>query len=266
MTLPQASLQSSVAFLRRILALTDRYLDGNSKILDFGCGAGEFVYLFRDAGFDARGFDIHDYLQLRSPDDRQYFDIAETGSPDRAVMTVDWSRYHLPYDNDTFDFVLSNQTLEHVLNLDAVVSELARITKQDGIGIHIFPSRYRLLEAHTYVPFGGMTKSFYYNLFWAILGVRNQFQKGLSAIETARLNVKYAHTGTRYPAVREIQQIGRKYFEGAYFAPQLRHTAWGPACVQGRKAMHMIKAVQIAITLFSEIFWILECPKDQNRC
>lgn len=261
--LPEASSQTYVPFFRRILALTDRYLDRNSKILDFGCGAGAFVYLFRDAGFDARGFDIHDYLLLRSPTDRQYFDIAEAVSADRAVMTVDWSRYQLPYDNDTFDLVISNQTLEHVLNLEAVVSELARITKKDGIGIHIFPSRYRLLEAHTHVPFGGMTKSFYYNLLWAILGIRNEFQKGLSATETARRNVKYAHTGTRYPAIREIQRIGRRYFESAYFAPQLRHMAWGPACVKGHKAVHLFKAVQIATTLFSEMFWVLECPKNK---
>lgn len=254
----------TVPLFRRILALTDRYLDRDSRILDFGCGSGKVVYEFRDAGFDACGFDIHDYVQLRSPGDRRFFDVANQGVSDNSVMTVDWNRYCLPYDDGTFDVVLSFETLEHVLNLDAVIRELARVTKQDGIGIHIFPSKYRLLEAHTFVPFGGMTKSFRYNLFWAALGVRNRFQKGLSAVETAALNAKYARTGTNYPAIREIQRIGRRHFGRARFAPQLRQAVWTNYW-QYRHVWRFTKPALIGSTLFKDIFWVLECPKSAQN-
>lgn len=243
---------------RRVLALTDRYLDANSKILDFGCGAGHMVYRFRDAGFDARGFDIHDYLELRSQNDRRFFDIPDNRFGDHSIMMADWDHYRLPYDDEAFDFVLSNQTLEHVLNLEIVVREFARVTKRDGIGIHIFPPRYRFLEGHTYVPFGGIAKSFSYNLFWATLGVRNEFQNNLSAVETAKRNTRYARSGTKYLPIREIQRIGQRHFEIARFRPELWHAAGGDN--YGPYGWHMMRATLLAYTMFDTIFWVLERP------
>lgn len=252
MTSPPAEPPSYVAFFRRFLALTNHYLDSRSRILDFGCGAGKFVYQFRDAGLDARGFDIHDYLELRSPDDRQFFDLVDNDISDTSIMSVDWDRYRLPYDDGTFDLVLSSQTLEHVLNL----SELARVTKRDGINLHVFPLKYRFLEAHTFVPFGGMTKSFLYNLFWTTLGVRNTYQNGLSAVERAKLNARYARTGTNYLSIPEIRRVGCKHFEGVHFAPELWHAALG------NYGWRLTRPALLAYTLLEEIVWVLERPRS----
>ena len=255
MTSPDADLPIYVDFFRRMLALADHYLHQDSKILDFGCGAGKFVYHFRDAGFDAHGFDIHDYLQLRSPEDRQYFRFAIDGAADSSDMSVDWNRYRLPYPDATFDFVLSFETLEHVLNHEAVLRELARVMKPGGIAVHIFPPKYRYLEGHTYVPFGGVTKSYWYNLFWAALGIRNEFQKGLSARETARRNVRYAHTGTNYPSIFELRRLARKYYGAVHFAPEYWHVAWG------HYGWRLTRPARLAYTLLNEIVWVLEKPR-----
>ncbi len=246
-----------VALFRRVLAMTDRYLDGHSRVLDFGCGAGETVYQFLDAEFDARGFDIHDYLELRSPQDRKFFSIANDGIQDHSIMSIDWGRYRLPYDDGTFDFVFSSQTMEHVLNLEAVIRELARVTKPDGIGIHIFPPRYKTLESHTFVPFGGISKSFLYNLLWTSVGVRNDFSRHCSAVEAAKRNARYARTGTNYPPIRDIQKLGQKYFEIARFRPDLWHMAWGSP---GRYGWRMTRPALLAYTMFNEIVWVLERP------
>lgn len=248
-----------VAVYRRVLALTDRYLNEESRILDFGCGAGALVYEFRDDGLNARGFDIHDYLKLRCPEDRQFFDILDNGLEHRD-MTLDWNTFRLPYADATFDFVLSATALEHVLNLELVVRELARVTKPQGIGIHTFPPRYSVFEQHTFVPFGGIGKTFAYNLFWAVLGIRNQFQKGLSAVETARLNADYARKGTNYPPLREINRIGRKYFGIVRFAPQLQEAAWTNYPGYPR-AWRFTKPALLAHTVFDELFWVLELPR-----
>lgn len=215
---------------------------------------GNFVYHFRDAGFDAYGFDIHDYVGLRSPSDRQFFQIADKGG-DQSDFSLDWTQFRLPYADGTFDFVLSFETLEHVQNYDAALRELARVMKPEGIAIHIFPPRYRYLEGHTYVPFGGMTKSYWYNYLWAMLGIRNDFQKGLSAKETAKRNVRYAHTGTNYPPITEVRNLGRKYYEGVHFAPEMWHIGWG------HLGWRLTRPALLAYTLFNEIVWVLERPR-----
>jgi len=47
------------------------FLDRDSRILDFGSGSGKTVYEYRDAGFDAYGFDITSTVELRQPGDEQ---------------------------------------------------------------------------------------------------------------------------------------------------------------------------------------------------
>lgn len=253
---PTHSEQSSyVRLYRRMIAMTDHYLDKNSTILDFGCGAGSFVYQFRDAGFQACGFDIHDYLELRKPEDRRWFQIAQTDSTDKSIMSLDWSSYRLPYPDATFDFILSNQTLEHVLDLHVVLRELARVMKPGGIAIHIFQSRYRYLEAHTYVPFGGMTKSYWYNFFWAMCGIRNEFQRGYGVRETAQRNTRYARTGTNYPPVLELRRAAQKHYGHVRFAPELWHAAWG--CF----GLCTTRLARVRYTLFNQVVLVLEQPK-----
>jgi SAM-dependent methyltransferase len=217
--------------------------------------SGRIVYAFRDAGFQALGFDIHDYLELRGTGDRQYFEIANKGG-DKSDFSLDWTRYRLPYSDGTFDLVLSGQVMEHVQDHDAVLRELARITKPQGLTIHIFPPRYRAIEAHTYVPFGGMTKAKWYFLLWAALGIRNEFQKGLSATETATRNVRYAHTGTNYLSLHKLREIGKRYFEVSHFDAR----SWHIAC--GSPGWRLTRPALTAFLLFSEIVWILEKPRQ----
>lgn len=227
--------------------------DGASRILDFGCGTGSLVYQFRDAGFDACGFDIHNYLSLRRSGDRQFFQIADKGG-DTSDFTFDWAQYRLPYAGDTFDFVVSSQTLEHVLDLDTVFREITRVMKPDGLAIHSFPSRYRTLEAHTYVPFGGMTRSYWYNLLWTAVGVRNEFTAGWGARKTARRYAEYAMTGTRYPTIRELRAVAARYYGRHNFRPDLWHIS------QGTSGWRLWKPALWTYTLFQQVVWVLEGP------
>jgi len=242
---------------RRMLALCNHYPDKSSKILDFGCGAGNLVYAFRDAGFDACGFDIHDYLDLRSPNDRKYFQIGESTGIDSSEFTLDWSQYRMPYEDGTFDVVVSSQTMEHVLNLDGALRELARVTKPKGIAIHILPSRYTFRETHTFVPFGSLLSKFYwYNYFWVLLGVRNEHQKGRTVQDVAERYTRYAHTGTCYLPIPKYRELGLKYFEDARFAPDLWFIA------SGLRGWHLLRPALLVHTLFAEIVWVLEMPRQ----
>jgi len=43
---------------------------------------------------------------------------------------------NLPFKNDTFDFVLSDQVIEHLQNPHQAINESYRVLKKGGIGIH----------------------------------------------------------------------------------------------------------------------------------
>lgn len=237
-----------------MLALRGCYLDETSKVLDFGCGSGALVYAFRDAGFDAHGFDIHDCLELRAPEDRAHFSIANKGG-DTSDFSLDWASFLLPYEDQTFDFVLSSQVMEHVQDHDIVLRELARVTKPGGIGIHIFPPKYMPIEPHTFVPFGGMTKAYWWYRLWAALGIRNQYQRGKPAWHVADLNARYARSGTNYLTHRQLRAVGLRHYESATFGPQLLNVATG--ALGWRTSRNAARAS----TLFKQVVWVLERPR-----
>ena len=113
-----------------------------ARVLDFGCGAGTLTDMLVRAGFDAYGCDIRwpgaDYTWDEVPDGRlRYF---ETGG-------------RLPFDDDTFDVVVSDQVFEHVEPLHASVAEIERVVKPGGIMYHHFPSREVWREGHIGIPF-----------------------------------------------------------------------------------------------------------------
>jgi len=185
-------------------------------ILEFGCGAGGRVYELLDAGYTrAAGYDVLDYLELRDPADRDRFYITPDG--------------HIPVSDASFDFVFSDQVFEHVLNQPLAWQEIVRVLKPGGVSVHVIPAKWQVIEPHIKVPLGGLHpfKRYPYYLLWAILGIRNEFQNGLSAREVARRNYHYARTNLNYWSSWQYRRLFRTlpitwsweevtYMEGSY--------------------------------------------------
>jgi SAM-dependent methyltransferase len=170
----------------RVLTTLGVDLPKTARILDFGCGAGETVGALRDLGFvNACGYDV---VQSRH-------DLVREREHIRVGTALNLK---LPYDDNTFDVVMSDQVFEHVHDQVRVFEELRRITKPGGHGLHLFPARYGPIEPHLLVPFGGVFQHRWLYKVWAWLGVRNQHQIGLSANETADDNAYFAIEATRY--------------------------------------------------------------------
>lgn len=183
--------------LLRYLALSPDH-----RILDLGCGAGALVRDLRSQGYDAYGCDI------AGSDASDFKEEQISASYLRAIAE---NPYRLPFENDRFDFVVSEQVLEHVLDYESVFNEMHRVLKEGGIGLHIFPARYVFIEPHVLVPLGTLIRHPTWLRLWATLGIRNRFQIGRSAKEVARMNRHYLITHTNYLPSREILRKASRF-------------------------------------------------------
>lgn len=198
------------------LACCGFILEPGSRILDFGCGEGEFVYRLRDKGFDAYGFEIHNRVKLRCPEDARLFQFSPADNADTSVMTA--SNFAIPFPSGHFDFVFSSQVFEHLIDIDPVLAEIARVMKPGGVSLHVYPRREAILEAHMFVPWGGVITKWWWYYLWALLGVSNQHQVGKSARVLADENYRYARSGVCHRTEREMMAHVAKYFSEAWFA------------------------------------------------
>jgi SAM-dependent methyltransferase len=188
-----------IRLLQRVLREISAELTPSSYVLDFGCGAGRTVYDLIDAGYtNAYGFDVQDYLKLRHPEDRSRFTI-------NSRLDL-----RLPYADNTFDVVLSDQVFEHVKDQVPVFRELHRVMKPGGVAIHAIPGRYRPIEGHVYVPFSSVFAHRWWFKLWGLLGVRGPFQRGISADEMADRNAVYFVEKINYVPTSLYKPVWRK--------------------------------------------------------
>jgi 2-polyprenyl-3-methyl-5-hydroxy-6-metoxy-1,4-benzoquinol methylase len=103
-------------------------LTSATVILDFGCGNGETVRQLRTYGFQAYGVDI-------TLDQETEFL--------RSISKH--SEYRIPFDDNTFDVIVSMSVLEHVKNLSKTVSEMWRVLKPGGMLFALFSAK---IQAH----------------------------------------------------------------------------------------------------------------------
>ena len=190
----------------RIWTALGVHLPKTATILDFGCGAGRTLRALRERGYvNTFGYDVADGRSL----------LAASGLNLHNVSVGTLLSTRLPYEDNTFDLVTSDQVFEHVQDQARVFQELLRITKPGGHGLHIIPARYMPIEGHIRVPFGGVLQHRWWYKLWALLGIRNKHQQGLSADETADHNAYFVTDATRYIATSCYrvmwQQIGWQY-------------------------------------------------------
>lgn len=113
--------------------------DAPSCILDWGCGLGQVSALLLDAGVNVSSFD---YRGDDSPDAVVPMPLFPQV---RAYVSSD--PRGLPYEDSSFAAVLSCGVLEHVLDPEASLDELARILRPGGtLYVYKLPNRFSYLE------------------------------------------------------------------------------------------------------------------------
>lgn len=182
-------------------------LDPGVRILDLGCGAGDTVAALLNRGYDAVGCD----LKFRPGPNLELL------QREARLAEIELEPYRLPYPDASFDLVVSDQVMEHVQDYASTIAEVARVTKPGSYGLHVFPSRWRLIEAHLDVPLAGAIQNRAWLGLWARLGVRNEFQKENTLQQTIDNNVRYLAERTNYLPRRAILDAFGVHFERAEY-------------------------------------------------
>ncbi len=111
-----------VARYELILSLIGDEMKGK-KVLDIGCGDGVLSYLLANKGANVIGIDnlkeVIKFAKERCKNlENLNFLVAST--------------YELPFENDSFDYVVSSEVVEHLEQPDKMLSEVKRVWNQKG--------------------------------------------------------------------------------------------------------------------------------------
>jgi SAM-dependent methyltransferase len=209
------------------------------KILDYGCGAGEIIKLLRDDGLDAQGCesfyaggDLSSKVPLELED---------------RILAMHGDR--IPFPDDTFDLVVSNQVMEHVADLDAVLTEIRRVLKGGGACLSLFPHREVWREGHCNIPFlhwfpKGSTPRIYYAAALRALGI-GYFKDEQTPTAWSRSRCNWLDEWCYYRPKREIEDAFERHLsrprhiEAEWLVARKQQTAIAPAWLRQLVARKM---------------------------
>jgi SAM-dependent methyltransferase len=115
------------------------------RILDFGCGGGDLVARGKKRGLNIYGVDAF-YAGSKAKAVALENDLLG-----KLVFELDEDGV-IPFEEDYFDFVISNQVFEHVVDLELVLAQIDRVLKPSGELLALFPSREVIREGHCGIP------------------------------------------------------------------------------------------------------------------
>jgi len=93
-------------------------------VLEIGCGRGHLTQALRTEGMDVTGVDVNPHVVGEGVTDGLY------AMPAHALRLPD----------DAYDLVISFHMVEHVQNVDAVLAEMARVTRPGGRLLLVYPA------------------------------------------------------------------------------------------------------------------------------
>jgi SAM-dependent methyltransferase len=95
----------------------------SSKVLDIGCGNGDFTLELLKMDFDVQGIDLAECEPLKER---------------HSIVDLQVDKY--PFPDNHFDIVFSKSVIEHLREPDYLIDEAYRVLKPGGIFICLTPS------------------------------------------------------------------------------------------------------------------------------
>jgi len=103
------------------------YVGKNKKVLDLGCGSGQFVKFLNKRNNQAEGVEISKK-------------VAKIGQGQGLKIKITDLHHTFPYNKDTFHAVTAGEIIEHIYDTDFFLKEIKRILKPNGFLILSTPN------------------------------------------------------------------------------------------------------------------------------
>lgn len=110
---------------------------GYNRLLDVGCGNGDFLLKARDAGWDVTGIDFDS--------------IAAATARARGLTVYTGSLADAPFPAGSFDYITANQVIEHVHDISAFLNACVNLLAPNG-GIWLGTPNFKCIQRRYFGP------------------------------------------------------------------------------------------------------------------
>ncbi|MHC5054651.1 MAG: class I SAM-dependent methyltransferase [Planctomycetota bacterium] len=132
---PPVSDPTSAERKRRLARVLSRLPAGGGRVLDLGCGNGDFAKFMRSLGLTSIGVDVS-RVAVESAKDRDpeghYLELSDDGS--------------IPLEDASVDAVWSGEVLEHVFDVRAHLAQVGRVLRPGGLYVLSTPFHGRVKD------------------------------------------------------------------------------------------------------------------------
>lgn len=203
---------------------------GIVRILDVGCGDGYFMeYIMQNYGilnssieFEIYGFDVDNHGVQSKGYFTKTIELLEKSFPEISWvnrLSVISDQESWPYSDNFFDFIISNQVVEHVRDHETFFSEINRTLKTNGCSIHLFPLKHYIYEGHLHLPLVHKIMNYDFMISWikclSRLGIGKyktlHKDSSVSLEQYAERHADYMCFFTNYLSYAEVLMLGKKH-------------------------------------------------------
>ncbi|HHV60149.1 MAG TPA: class I SAM-dependent methyltransferase [Clostridiaceae bacterium] len=187
----------------------------DKTVLDIGCGAGGKTIYYTSLGASmVYGIDILPQYEIEANQLAQ-----EKGLSDRFRFVVG-DATHLSFDDNFFDTIIMNDSMEHVANPEEILKECRRVLKPGGRLYINFPPYYHPYGAHLSDAIGIPWVHFFFNENTLIEVYKELVSKLPDEQERIKLRISKDGSGCEYISYINKMTIARfqKILENADFS------------------------------------------------
>ncbi len=167
-----------------------------SRILEIGFKNGLFLDECCKAGLTATGLEIN----------KEYLETVKKEFPLLDLLWYDGGRFPVP--DNSFDFIVSFQVLEHVNSTEHIIRECLRILKAGGVMYHICPNYHSFYEGHYQVFWLPFLNKQTARIYLKLLRRYTPYFEGLNIIKTKHIKKVFK----KYQNELELVSLGKKEF------------------------------------------------------